>query len=161
ITRRVGGPSVTIDVGPTGTEPFGSCLARLQTATLADGYLPILDTSYTDAAGAQYEQESFVGRAYGTVSLSYVHLPADRSASTSNAVVRFVLSPGALVAKGDQLLQHGSTRFAWGGDATAQGRVVRFVVPPGTESDIYAAVPSGPNDGRTLQVGERTYDAAL
>ncbi|HEX6761829.1 MAG TPA: hypothetical protein VF094_03415 [Gaiellaceae bacterium] len=161
VTRRVGGPSVTVDVGPTGTERYGSCLARLEAASLADGYLPILETSYTDAAGTRYEQESFVGRAYGTISLSYVHLHVDATASTSGAVVRFVLSPGSFAAKGEQLLQRGSTRLAWGGDPTVQGRVVRFDVPAGTASDVYVAVPSGPNDGRPLQVGERTYDAAL
>ncbi|HEY7398811.1 MAG TPA: hypothetical protein VH538_10950 [Gaiellaceae bacterium] len=160
ITRRVGGPSVTVDVGPKGTERYGSCLARLTTATLAEGYLPILETSYTDAAGTRYDQESFVGRAFGTISLSYVHLHVDATASTSDAVVRFVLSPGPLAPKGNQLLQHGSTRFAWGGEAAAQGRVVRFDVSAGTASDVYVAVPSGPNDGRTLQVTERTYDTA-
>ena len=32
---------------------------------LIDAYLPILQTSYTDAAGVHYRQESFVGRANG------------------------------------------------------------------------------------------------
>jgi len=48
ITRRVGGPSLSIYVG-SGSERYGSCSARLVPAKLAQGYLPILETSYTDA----------------------------------------------------------------------------------------------------------------
>ena len=64
VTRRVGGPSLAIYVG-NGKERYGSCVSRLRPAGLAEGYLPILQTAYTDAAGVRYRQESFVGRAYG------------------------------------------------------------------------------------------------
>ena len=67
VTRRVGGPSLTIYVGAGGTDRYGSCSARLRPARLAQGYLPILQTGYADAAGVRYTQESFVGRAYGAV----------------------------------------------------------------------------------------------
>ncbi len=160
IDGRVGGPSVTVDVGAGGRERYGSCLERLGAAKLADGFLPILDTSYTDASGIRYDQESFVGRAYGTISLSFVHLYVDATGATSDADVRFVLSPGKLVREGDQLLDHGSTRFAWSGDAAVEGSTVSFDVPAGTEGDVYVAVPSGTNDGRALQVDQRAYDAA-
>ena len=160
VTRRAGGPSVTVDVGPGGTERYGSCLERLGAAKLADGYLPILDTTYTDAAGVRYDQESFVGRAYGKISLSFVRLHVDATASSADADVRFVLSPGQLVQKGDQLLDRGATRFVWSGEADVEGSGVRFDVPAGTESDIYVAVPSGPVDGRPLQVSPRIYDTA-
>jgi hypothetical protein len=160
IEGRVGGPNVTVDVGPGGDERYGSCLARLGTAKLADGFLPILDTSYTDASGVQYEQESFVGRAYGTISLSFVHLQVDATASTADIHVRFVLSPGAFRKEGDQLLDGGSTRIAWSGDAGVDGHAVSFDVPARTDQDIYVAIPSRRNDGRPLVVSQRTYDAA-
>ena len=160
IDGRVGGPNVTIDVGPGGNERYGSCLARLGAAQLADGFLPILDTMYTDASGVQYEQESFVGRAYGKISLSFVRLQVDATTSTSDVHVRFELSPGAFSREGDQLLDHGSTRIAWSGDADVGGRVVSFDVPARTEEDIYVAVPSRRNDGRPLVVSQRTYDVA-
>jgi hypothetical protein len=160
INGTVGGPSVTIDVGPGGRERYGSCLARLGAAKLADGFLPILDTTYTDAAGVRYEQESFVGRAYGTISISYVHLLVDATAATSDAEVRFVLSPGALARNGDQVLQRGSTRLAWSGDATVSGSSVGFDVPAGTEEDIYLGMPSGRNDGRSLTISQRVYETA-
>ena len=160
IVRRVGGPSVTVGVGADGDERYGSCLERLGSAKLGDGYLPILDTTYTDAAGARYEQESFVGRMYGTISLSFVHVHVDASAATSDVAVKLSASPGGLVAKGSQLLAHGSTRLVWSGTGTVHGSSVTFAVPAGTTSDVYAAVPSGPNDGRPLQVGERAYAIA-
>jgi len=54
--RRVGGPSLRISVDG---EPYGSCLRRLAPPQLADGWLPILETSYTDANGRRYSEESF------------------------------------------------------------------------------------------------------
>jgi hypothetical protein len=62
IARRVGGRSLTVRVGRDGQERYGSCLARLGQPRLADGYLPILETRYTDAAGTRYRQESFATR---------------------------------------------------------------------------------------------------
>ena len=160
VIRRAGGPSVTVDVGPDGDERYGSCLARLGSSTLADGYLPILDTSYTDAAGVRYQQESFVGRVYGTISLSFIHLHVDATDAAGDTTVRLVPSPAGLLHDGNQLLSHGSTRLVWAGNGSVAGSAVSFDVPAGTEGDVYAAVPSGPNDGRPLQLGQRTYETA-
>src|SRR5205085_1405927 len=49
IPPHVTGYHVRTEVGATGPKRYGSCLARTQTATRADGYLPIIDTSYVDA----------------------------------------------------------------------------------------------------------------
>ena len=77
ITRHVGGPSLTFYVG-NGRERYGSCTGRLHPARLAEGYLPIVQTSYVDANGVKYRQESFVGRAYGARSVvSFVKLDVD------------------------------------------------------------------------------------
>jgi hypothetical protein len=54
--RDANGPRLLVDVG---SERYGSCLARLATPRLAGGWLPILETRYTDAAGRRYQQESF------------------------------------------------------------------------------------------------------
>jgi len=45
-----------------GDEPYGSALDRLVGPTLANGYYPIIETAYTDSAGAQYKQEVFGSR---------------------------------------------------------------------------------------------------
>ena len=93
ITRRVDGPSLTIFVGRTGRERYGSCLARTTLATLADGYLPIVETAYTDANGVRYTQESFAGRTAGARSIvSFVHLTVDATEAKAGAVVRFAAS---------------------------------------------------------------------
>jgi hypothetical protein len=96
ITRRVGGPSLTVFVGG-GHERYGSCLARLTQPRLARGYLPILRTAYADSRGARYAQESFGGRTPGVRSLvSFVRLTVDaRHAPGATAVVRFVPSTGS------------------------------------------------------------------
>jgi hypothetical protein len=93
ITRRTDGPSLTIFVGRTGHERYGSCLARTTLATLADGYLPVVETAYTDANGVQYTQESFAGRIDGARSIvSFVHLTVDATTARAGAVVRFAAS---------------------------------------------------------------------
>lgn len=118
ISRFAIGPSLTIDVGRTGHERYGSCLARATLATLASGYLPILETSYTDADGVQYDQESFAGRIGGARSIvSFVKLDVDARQAKTGAVVRLVATdPTRLVADQD---------------------VIR--VPAGTTQTIYAA----------------------
>jgi hypothetical protein len=93
ITRRNDGPSLTIFVGRTGRERYGSCLARTTLATLADGYLPIVETAYTDADGVHYTQESFAGRTAGARSIvSFVHLSVDATDARTGAVVRLAAS---------------------------------------------------------------------
>jgi hypothetical protein len=93
VSRRVDGPSLTIFVGRTGKERYGSCLARTTLATLADGYLPIVETAYTDANGVRYTQESFAGRIAGARSIvSFVHLTVDATGAKTGAVVRFAAS---------------------------------------------------------------------
>jgi hypothetical protein len=70
LAQRVGGESLTVTVGRSGEETYGSCLARLETPRLADGYLPILRTAYVDENGSPYRQESFATlRAGSLVSL--------------------------------------------------------------------------------------------
>ena len=62
LSNDIGGSRLTIGVGDRGAERYGACLSRLSTSRLADGWLPILDTAYTDSAGVRYRQESFVAR---------------------------------------------------------------------------------------------------
>src|SRR5438093_9175838 len=59
LANRTHGRKLTVWVGSHAQERYGSCLSRLATPQLADGYLPILDTRYTDARGVHYRQESF------------------------------------------------------------------------------------------------------
>ncbi len=100
IVRHVGGPSLSVGVGAGGRERFGSCLPRLQTPRLADGWLPVLQTAYRDATGTLYRQESFVGRVRRSRALaSFVRVAADATHATAPSVIRLVTSTGATVRR--------------------------------------------------------------
>ena len=62
LAGRADGARVRIGVGAGGRERYGSCLQRLSPARLDGGWLPILETSYRDAGGVTYRQESFAAR---------------------------------------------------------------------------------------------------
>jgi hypothetical protein len=118
ISRFVGGPSLTIFVGRSGRERYGSCLARETPATLASGYLPIMETSYTDAGGVTYTQESFAGRIGGAKSIvSFVKLDVDASTAKTGATVRLVASDPSRLVDDQDVTQ----------------------VPAGTTKTVYAA----------------------
>jgi len=140
ISRRVDGPSLTVFVGRTGRERYGSCLARTTLATLADGYLPIVETAYTDADGVEYTQESFAGRIDGARSIvSFVHLTVDATNAKAGAVVRFAASdPRRLLV-----------------DSRAPVHVAR-----GEAADLYAGWLHQLPLLQPVHVNERTYENA-
>jgi hypothetical protein len=134
------GPTVKVFVGTGGHERYGSCLARLAPARLADGYLPILQTQYVDAGGTRYRQESFSVRGLGTGELvTFVRLTAE-ARSGHGAVI--------------QLVPKGSRR----GARVTQG-TVRARIAPGESATVYAGwlVPYG---GSPVAIDEDTYGAA-
>jgi hypothetical protein len=89
VRDRIGGRALTVLVGPRGRERYGSCLARLGTPTLADGWLPILRTRYADSAGVRYAEESFAWRVRGRLT-AMVALTVDARGSPVDVRVRFV-----------------------------------------------------------------------
>ena len=107
VSQLANGPSLTVSVGRHARERYGTCLSRLTTPRLADGYLPILETSYVDAKGVRYRQESFAARIPQTRALvSFVRLIVDPTkAKVGTAVVRFRPSVGHLKRVGTQLRQ--------------------------------------------------------
>jgi hypothetical protein len=113
LTRRVSGPSVRVFVGARGAEIYGSCLGRLQPASFARGWLPILETAYRDRDGVRYQQESFVGR------IEHVHGLA--------SFVHIALNP-------ERLTRAGTLRLAWAGGSSRTWRST-----PGRRLDVYAA----------------------
>jgi hypothetical protein len=161
ITRRAGGRSLGIYVGAVGRERYGSCLARLTPARLADGYLPILETSYVDARGVRYRQESFAGRVYGTTSLvSFVHLRVDARLSTGGSVVRLVPS-GRLSPRVDRLMTGPETQLIFSDGGRFDGSAVRYDVEAGQVVDVYAAWLNQPAAANRLRLDQETYAAAL
>jgi hypothetical protein len=160
ITRHVGGPSLSFFVGD-GRERYGSCLERLRPARLAEGHLPILQTSYSDAHGVRYTQESFVGRAYSARSVvSFVRLHIDARTARAGATVRLV--PWKLLAhsSADRLAYRGDTRMIVSAGAEFVDGVVRYRVARGTEQTVYVAWLNGPSEAKSVHADEATYDAA-
>jgi hypothetical protein len=140
ITRHVTGPSVEIDVGANGDERYGSCVGRLVPATLADGWLPIIQTSYVDATGVRYKQESFAGRIGGSRSIvSFVKLDVDATQSSEGAKVQFKTAfPDRLIVDAQQPLS----------------------VAPGTTATVYAAWVHQPPLLHPIHANAFTYGRA-
>jgi hypothetical protein len=140
ITRHATGPSVEIDVGASGGERYGSCVGRLVPATLADGWLPIVDTSYVDATGVRYTQESFASRIGGARSIvSFVKLDVDATQSSAGAQVRFTTAfPDRLILDAQQPV----------------------AVAAGTTSTIYAAWVHQPPLLHPIHANAFTYQRA-
>jgi hypothetical protein len=163
VTRRVGGPSLSVYVGG-GKELYGSCSVRLQPAKLADGSLPILQTSYTDAGGVHYRQESFVGRAYGAYGarsvISFVKLSVDARTATRGATVRLVPWKRLAHSAADRLALGGQTRLIVSDGADFVDGVVRYRVPRGESQTIYAEWLNAPSDAQYVHANAKTYDTA-
>ena len=150
IAERVGGRRLTILVGAKGRERYGSCVSRLGHARLAGGYLPILSTTYTDAARVRYRQESFAAQTSETGSLvSFVRLDVDaRRAATKRVQLR--LKPSVR-----QLRQV----LAFSGGGAVKRSVLTYRIRRGTKRTIYLAWINYPG-GRTLAVDAARYDRA-
>ncbi|HEV8459737.1 MAG TPA: hypothetical protein VGQ38_03430 [Gaiellaceae bacterium] len=160
ITRHIGGPSMTFYVG-NGRERYGTCTSRLQAAQLADGYLPIVQTSYTDAEGVKYHQESFVGRAYSAQSVvSYVKLDIDASTARAGATVRVV--PWKLLAHSapDRLAYKGNARLIASDGAQFVGGVVRYHVARGDTQTVYLEWLNRPSAADALHADATSYASA-
>jgi hypothetical protein len=159
-SRVVGGPSLSVYVG-SGSERFGSCASRQQPARLAAGYLPILETGYTDRDGARYRQESFVGRALGARSVvSFVRIRVDARRARRAVTVRLVpwrtlarIAPARLGAGSRaRLIVSSGANLADGG--------MRWRVAAGTTRTIYAEWLHGPSVARYLHATPSAYRAA-
>jgi hypothetical protein len=160
VSELANGPQLTISVGARGTERYGSCLARLDTPRLHDGYLPILETSYVDAGGVRYRQESFAARIPGLRSLvSFVRVSVDpRGTRVGKAYLRFTPSVRGLRRVGNQL-RHGSrAQLLFGPGARIDGRSLVFAVSrPRT---VYVAWLDRPQRAPHVRVGRVTYGRA-
>jgi hypothetical protein len=160
LAGRANGPKLTIRVGG---ERYGACLSRLATPQLYDGYLPMLETRYTDAAGIRYRQESFAGRIDETHGLvSFVRLTAD--ASRSHRGVRVGFTPSAkhlhLGADGTALVRGPNTYMYLAPGATYDGGTVSYSVAAGTVASIYVGWFVDPQTSKPFALDDESYLAA-
>ncbi|HUB76575.1 MAG TPA: hypothetical protein VL977_05930, partial [Solirubrobacteraceae bacterium] len=105
--RQTTGPALTVWAGPG--ERYGSCLARLEPARLAQGWLPVLETGYRTASGVHEHEESFAARTRNGGLASYVHLSASRP-----TLLRVTTGAGTTSASGRSLY------VRWNGRGRAQ-----------------------------------------
>ncbi len=112
VSQMADGKRLTVSVGTNGKERYGSCLSRLATPGLAEGYQPVLETSYTDAKGIRYQQESFAARIPQTKALvSFIRVSVDpTSARVAAARVRF--TPSFRLRRVGRQLRHGRRTWA-------------------------------------------------
>ena len=161
IAERVGGRRLTILVGAQGRERYGSCLTRLGQARLADGYQPIMTTTYTDADRVRYRQESFAARTSETGSLvSFIRLDVDASrASAKAAQVRLRPSLGGLRKRGNSLVRGGSTFLAFSPGGAVKRSALTYRIRRGTKQTLYLAWINYPGR-RGLAVNAARYESA-
>ena len=163
VSRRVRGPSLSVDVGLRATERYGSCLARLAPAKLGGGYLPILKTSYRDATGVRYSQESFATQIPQTGRLvSFIRVTIDpRHSGHPRARVRFTASLKGLHRAGNQL-RHGRKTalvFSQGARRVRDGSVTYSTVG-GRKRTVYAAWISKPSLTKPFRLDATSYRRA-
>ena len=150
IAERVGGRQLTILVGAKGSERYGSCLARLGPARLADGYQPIMTTTYTDSARVRYRQESFAANSSETGSLvSFIRLDADAT-NASTKTVQLRLKPS---------LKQLRKVLAFSPGGVVKRSVLSYRIQRGTRRTVYLAWINYPGT-RGLAVDSGRYESA-
>jgi hypothetical protein len=153
VSRRANGRRATVHVGAAGDERYGSCLSRLATPRLADGYLPVLTVRYVDGDGVRYVHESLVARDPGTgVLASYVRIEAHRGRSAlRSAQVRVIPSDTSLTATGGEVRSAGRTVLAFGAGGTFEhdaGLRYRLDLSDAKADVVYLVRPIDPTTGR-------------
>lgn len=147
---------LSVDVGALGYERYGSCLARLKPPRLAAGYLPILRTSYVDAGGVRYKQESFATRIPQTRSLvSFVKVTA-----FARGTVRFLPSVTGLRRVGNQLRSRRKTYMVFGAGGRVDSGSVLYRAGRKRPVTVYAAWLSRPALTRPFRLNSAFYKQA-
>ncbi len=161
IAGHVGGASLSLSVGAGGFERYGSCRARLATPRLADGYLPILETGYVDAAGVVYRQESFAARESGVRGLvSFERLEISTRQAKHPVQVTFTLTAPGLGRVGDRLVRAGRTYLLFSSGARFRGSMLVYAFKPGHRYTLELAYLDRPEATPPLPSLTRFYDAA-
>ena len=156
VSQRVDGPKLTVS---TAGERYGSCRSRLETPSLANGYLPVLETAYTDAAGVRYRQESFAARIPQTRSLvSFVRLSVDPTGARGGRVqIRF--TPSIRLRRAGNQLRAGRRAWAvFGRGAHVRSGSLAFSVR--RPSVLYVAWLNRPGRVRPFRLDAAAYDRA-
>ncbi len=159
VSQVADGRRLTLWLGAKGKERYGSCLSRLATPALAEGYQPVLETSYTDADGVRYAQESFAARIPQTKALvSFIRLSVDpSSAPKRSARIRFM--PSFPLRRVGHQLRHGRRAWAvFGKNGRFDGRSLVFTLR--RPSQLYVAWLNRGASVRPFRLDRATYEKA-
>jgi hypothetical protein len=160
VSESSDGRRLTVRVGPLGRERFGSCRRRLGGPRLGDGYLPVLETEYADAAGVRYAQTSFAVRVPETRWLvSFVRVAADARAASRSAQIRFTPSTRRLRAAAGRLVRGPATHMFYSEGGRFDGSSVRYAVPAGGQGTALVAWLNYPARSRPLGLDEERFEA--
>ena len=159
VSQRVDGSKLTVSVGTRGTETYGACLSRLEAPRLYQGYLPVLETGYTDANGTRYRQESFAARIPQTKALvSFIRLSVDPT-GTRAGVARVRLTPSVPLHRvRHQLRRRRFARLLFGKNVRFDGHSLVYTVR--RPRVIYAAWLNRASRTRPLVLGRKAYERA-
>jgi hypothetical protein len=160
VSDVVTGPKLTVTLGARGRERYGACLSRLITPRLVKGYLPILQTTYVDAHGVRYTQESFATRIPQTRALvSFVRLSLNPlHARRRIAYALFRPSVRHLRRVGGQLRQGRRARVLFSRGARFDGRSLVYTVR--RRRTVYVAWLEAPRRVRPLRLNRAAYERA-
>jgi hypothetical protein len=159
VSENVDGPRLTVAVGRTGAERYGSCLSRLGSPALYRGYLPVLETTYVSADGVRYRQESFATEIPQTKSLvSFVRVVVDpRSATRATGYLRLTPSVKGLRRVGNRLKHGRKTRLLFSPGAHFNGRSLLYATKPRKPLVVYAAWLAEPRLTKPLKLRKSRY----
>jgi hypothetical protein len=160
VSELANGAKLTVGVGHAGRERYGSCRSRLASPGLYGGYLPVLETSYVDADGVRYEQESFAARIPQTRSLvSFVRLRVDPQGSRlERAHVRFTPSVAHLRRVGNRLGRGRGTRLLFSPGGMFDGSSVVYSTRGRDPRTVYVAWLNRPMRTRPVRLDRATYE---
>jgi len=161
VSENVNGARLTVGVGNR-AERYGQCLARLGAPGLYRGYLPALETSYVDAGGVRYTQESFATEIPQTRSLvSFVKVVVDpRSAEQARGYLRLTPSVTGLRRVGNRLDNRKRTRMLFSPGARFNGRSLLYATKPGKQLTVYAAWLAEARRTKPLRLDRASYERA-
>lgn len=140
ISRSATGAALTFFVDES--ERFGQCLATLEEPGLRDGYLPVLEVSYTDQQGVVWTQESFVERDDAGVLTSFIKVTATSPEATEASLhVRLPGTNHSLV--GGQVRSQGEVAMlaSDGGSLAGSDWVYDLDLTAGVPAEVYVARP--------------------
>ncbi|RQP09577.1 MAG: hypothetical protein EAS51_11380 [Microbacteriaceae bacterium] len=152
-------PRYFFHVGEEG-EVFGSRLDRLAEPALHDGYLPILQLTYTAESGQTFTRESFVAAGHEGPVSSWVSFRATGSAPVRIAVRIDAPEFGQLRAEGTAVLAEGGVVLRSNHPVELDGDTAVFRLDAAEAAPLVLVLVNSPDPTAATIVDESAYAAA-